>query len=188
MPEEPEYSFVHETDRLRYRGLYRADIDGPSVDWLKDGDVIRYNMYDFFPDTRNDFRAFVEMLQISEQHLVWAICEKEQNRHIGNIALFGINRIRQSAGFAILPGDRSCWHQDYGEEAARLIFRHGFRRAGLRKIYCETPESNAKMIQLAEKLGMTREALRREAFYDNDRFVDQVEFGILKNEFDPELT
>lgn len=176
-------SFMYETDKLQFRGLYRSDTDGPYVDWMSNAKTARRISQAGFPDTSDSLRAYIEQLQTSEQHLVWVIIDRKRNSHIGIIALQNINRVRLSAGFAVILGDETCWRQGHGEAACRLIFRHGFQRLGLQKIYGETSDDNAAMIGLATKLGMQREGLRREALYENGRFLDQIEFGILKQEF-----
>ena len=127
--------------------------------------------------------SYLEMLQTTENNIVWAIIDKDRDLHIGNISLQGINYKIQSAEFAILIGDRESWGKGFAEEAGKILLYHGFQQAGLRRIFCGTSENNVGMQKLALKLGMTQEGVRREALFENGQFVDLVEFGILKNEF-----
>ena len=103
--------------------------------------------------------------------------------HIGNIALQRIDRRSKNAEFAILIGDKKFWGRGYGEEAARLILDYGFKFLGLERIGAGTFSTNLGMRKLAKKLGMRREGLRRRAFLKNGKFVDIMEFGLLKKEF-----
>jgi RimJ/RimL family protein N-acetyltransferase len=43
------------------------------------------------------------------------------------------------------------------------------------------------MQRLAKKLGMLEEGCRRSYFYLDGRWVDMIEYGILQNEFNPEV-
>ncbi|NWF37930.1 GNAT family N-acetyltransferase [Mariprofundus sp. NF] len=181
-----EQAVISETDRLYFRGLCKADIDGPYLHWFNDQEVCRFNSHGVFPSTRQRLEEYIDMLQSSGSHLVWAVFLKEDHRHIGNISLQSIDRYNRCAEFAIIMGDRSCWGHGYAEEAARLLCSHGFNKVGLHRIHCGTSENNAGMIALATKLGMKQEGVRRQALFENGSFVDAVEFGLLKGELDPE--
>ncbi len=175
---------IYESTHLRFRGLCETDIEGPYLHWFDDQEVCRFNSHGRFPSTRKKMFAYIEMLQTSEIHLVWALIEKGSEAHIGNISLQSINTVNRSAEFAIIIGARSCWGKGYAYEAANILFSHGFRKLGLNRIQCGTSQHNIGMLRLAEKLGMTREGNRRLALFENGEFVDAVEFGLLKEEFD----
>lgn len=180
--------FIYETVRLRFRGLAPSDIDGPYAHWLDDQEVCRYSRHGNFPSTRGKLKAYIDMLQSTETQLVWAIVEKERNIHIGNIALQDVNLERRSADLTIMLGDKSCWGLGYSEEAARIMLLHGFRNIGLNRVTCGTSKNNSSMKKLAAKLGMKQEGIRREALFEEGKFVDMIEFGVLEREFNAELT
>ena len=177
-----EQSVIYETDRLYLRGLCKADIDGPYLHWFDDQEVCRFNSHGIFPSTRKRLESYIEMLQTSDTHLVWAILLKDGNKHIGNISLQSMDLRNRCAEFAIIMGDKSCWGHGYAEEAARVLFNHGFNKVGLHRIYCGTSENNAGMIALARKLGMQQEGIRRQALFENGAFVDAIEFGLVQGE------
>ena len=102
-------SFIYETDRLKFRGLCRSDIEGPYFHWLNDQEVCRYSTHGVFPSTLDKLSAYLDSLQTTDVHLVWAIIEKERGRHIGNITLQYINSVHMFAALSILIGDKSCW-------------------------------------------------------------------------------
>ena len=179
-------SVIYETERLLLRGLCKADIDGPYLHWFDDQEVCRFNSHGMFPSSRQRLESYIEMLQTSDTHLVWAVLLKEGRRHIGNISLQSIDRYNRCAEFAIIMGDRSCWGKGYAGEAARILCSHGFNRVGLHRIYCGTSENNAGMISLARKLGMKQEGVRRQALFENGSFVDAIEFGFVKGELNSE--
>src|SRR5690606_33880262 len=118
-----------------------------------------------------------------QNHVVLAIIETESGIHIGNVALQSINWVSRNAEFAILLGNKKYWGGGYGEEAAKLIVEYGFNRLNLHRIYCGTFHDNNGMIRLAGKLKMKEEGRRREGFFKDGRFVDVIEYGVLKSEY-----
>lgn len=174
---------LYETQRLKLRGLSRADIDGPYLGWFNDQEVCRYNSHGRFPATRDKMMAYLDMLQTSEQHLVLAVIDKVSGVHIGNISLQSIDLHNKTAEFAIIMGDRNYWGKGYAYEASRQLLEHGFLKLGLNRIYCGTSENNTGMRKLADKLGMQQEGCRRQAIFENGKFVDVIEFGILFEEY-----
>ena len=180
--------FIYETDRLGFRGLRHSDLDGPYAHWLNDQEVCRHLRHGGFPITNEKLKAYIDMLQITEANLVWAIVEKDRSTHVGNVALQDIDQVRRSADLAIILGDKNCWGLGYSEEAARVLLSHGFQKIGLHRVSCGTSKPNAGMRKLAERLGMKQEGVRRDAMFEEGQFVDMIEFGILKKEFDSEIS
>ena len=170
-------------EEIYLRPLIEADCDGPYPTWFNDPDVCRGNEHHVFPYTVEDAREYIENTSSSIQHLILAIICRVDDKHIGNIALDKIDYINSSAGLTIIIGDKSCWGRGYGKEAARLICDHGFLVLNLNRIACGTFEHNVKMRKLAEYLGMIEEGRRRNAVYKLGRYVDVVEYGVLKDEY-----
>lgn len=164
------------------RALEENDLEGNYVAWLNNADVCRYNSHHVFPYTRDAAKAYIQGASTSRTMLVLAIVLKKKDRHIGNISLQNINHLNQSAEFAILIGEKDCWGKGYSKEAALLVIKHGFNELNLNRIFCGTAADNAAMQKLAVSLGMTEEGRRREAMFKHGRFVDIMEYGILKGE------
>jgi RimJ/RimL family protein N-acetyltransferase len=111
--------------------------------------------------------------------IVWAICHI-QDGHIGNVALQNISPINQNAEFAIILGDRRHWCKGVGLLAGKAIFEHGFKKLNLRRTYCGVAATNTGMRKLALKLGMNEEGIRRQHLFLDGKWVDSVEYGILR--------
>ncbi|QNM98501.1 GNAT family N-acetyltransferase [Chitinimonas koreensis] len=169
--------------RLALRALCPADADGPYPGWLNDGQVCAGNSHGVWPYGREQARDFIARAATARDALTLAITLRSDGRHVGNVGLQGIHPIYRSAEFAILLGDRAAWGQGYGLEAARLIVAHGFAALNLHRIHCGTFADNAGMLALAARLGMREEGRRVEAAYKNGRFVDVIEFGLLRDQF-----
>ncbi len=167
--------------RVNLRPLEETDAKGAYVDWLNDAEVCHGNSHHVFPYSEEKASSFIRQSYSSES-LVLAITLKEENIHIGNIALQKIHPINRSAEFAILVGDKRFWGKGHGKEAGLLIIQHGFNQLNLRRIDCATFRNNEGMKRLALALGMKEEGVRKQAIYKNGEYLDVIEFGLLRNE------
>jgi len=165
------------------RALVETDSEGPYPTWFNDAEVCRENSHHIFPYRFEDAHAYIQEANRGPHHLVLAIICNKDDIHIGNIALDNINYINRTAELTIVIGDKSCWRKGYGKEAARLICDHGFLVLNLNRIACGTFDSNLAMRKLAEYLGMMEEGRRRQAVYKLGRYMDVIEYGVLKNEY-----
>jgi [ribosomal protein S5]-alanine N-acetyltransferase len=164
------------------RSLREEDVDGPYPGWFQDQQVCQYNRHGKFPKTKAYFRDYISSLD-REDRVVWAICH-ETDGHIGNVALEGISLINRTAEFAIILGDRRHWGKGVGVLAGRALVAHGFRKINLHRIHCGTAATNIGMQKLALALGMRQEGCRRSHLFLDGEWVDMLEFGVLREEFD----
>jgi len=171
-------------DRLYLRALVEADADGPYPNWFNDEDVCRGNSHHMFPYTPEAARAYIRQAGQTRESLVLAIILRDGDRHIGNIALQHIHLVYRSAEFSIVIGDKAAWGNGYSKDAGRLICDHGFRALNLHRIECGTFEDNEAMKRLALHLGMKEEGRRRQAAYRGGCYVDVVEYGVLRREYE----
>jgi RimJ/RimL family protein N-acetyltransferase len=169
--------------RIYLRALMDADCAGPYLEWFNDPEVCRLNGHHRFPYRHEDARAFVQRVNASREELVLAIVRSDDHRHIGNVALQQIDFVSRSAELAIVIGARDCWGQGYSKEAGRLLLEHAFFSLNLNRVYCGTLEHNVPMQRLAVHLGMREEGRRRHAVYKADRYLDVIEYGVLKGEY-----
>jgi RimJ/RimL family protein N-acetyltransferase len=170
--------------RVHLRALQESDARGLYPDWFNDEEVCRSNSHHVFPFTEKDALDYIRGEANGPRSLVLAVVIPPDGRHLGNIALEEIHPIYRSAEFAILMGERSAWGKGYAAEAAELLCAHGFGAMNLHRISCGTFADNEGMVRLAERLGMREEGRRRQAAFKAGRYVDVIEFGLLRNEFE----
>ena len=98
------------------------------------------------------------------------------------IAAAGIDEHNRMAhiGIELRPAFRG---RGLGVDAVRVVCRYGFALRGLHRLQPETLTDNRAMIAVAEKLGFTREGATRGSSWMNGRFMDDVIFGLLAEEF-----
>jgi [ribosomal protein S5]-alanine N-acetyltransferase len=164
------------------RGLREEDLDGPYSSWFEDQEVCRFNSHGKFAKNAEWFREFYRGLNREDQ-LVWAVCHRDDG-HVGNVSLQGISPINRNAEYAILIGNRQHWRRSVGLNASRTLLRHGFQKLNLERIYCGTAATNVGLQGLAAQLGMVEEGRRRKHLFLDGEWVDMVEFGVLRSEFE----
>ncbi len=166
------------------RPLEENDVNGNYPNWLNNNEICTGNSHHTFPNTKKATLEYIASVSNSKEVIVLAIIENITNRHIGNISLQNINLIYRSAEFSIIIGDKKYWGKGYGEEAARLLMKHGFDSLNLHRIYCGTFENNKGMQKLAEKLHMKLVGKQRQAAYKNGKYIDIFLYDVLRSEFE----
>lgn len=171
-------------ERIDLRPLVEADADGPYVAWFNDAETCRGNSHHVRPYSAADARAYIARVASAPDQLVLAIERRDDGRHIGNIALQAINPVYRTAELSIMVGERDAWGQGYASEAARLLCDHGFGALNLNRIACGTFAANTGMRRVAARLGMREEGVRRQAAFKDGAYVDVVEYGVLRAEYE----
>lgn len=113
-----------------------------------------------------------------------AITLRDTGELVGGIGLEGRpwETGRGWTGYWLAPRH---WHRGYGSEAASAVFRLAFRELGLHRIDAEVFEFNRRSARLLRRLGFRREGRRRAAVRRGGRWVDELQFGLLRDEFRP---
>lgn len=86
-----------------------------------------------------------------------AMCDKETDKHVGNIYLRHINWVSRHAELSIFIGDREERSKGYGQSAVRQLLAHAFGDLGLRKVYLTVLSDNGAAIHIYKKCGFTIE-------------------------------
>jgi [ribosomal protein S5]-alanine N-acetyltransferase len=173
-----------EAKRLYLRSLAETDAAEPYVSWFNDQEVCAGNSHHVFPYTSADAATYVAHARSTRDALILAIVLWEGHTHIGNIALQSIHSVHRTAEFAIVIGDKTAWGKGYAKESGRLLCDHGFSAMNLHRIGCGTFEDNLAMRRLASYLGMKEEGRRRQAVFKRGRYLDLIEYGVLRIEYE----
>ena len=169
--------------RVILRTLCIKDVKGPYVSWFNDEVVCRYNQHHVFAYDKSQAEEYIRKATASRSELVLAINTKRGAKHIGNIALQGIDLVSRNAMVSIVLGDKDYWGKGYAKEAMQLLLEHGFSQMNLHRICCGTAADNVTMQNLAISVGMKKEGRRREAAFKTGSYVDIIEYGLLKREY-----
>lgn len=149
--------------------------------WFSNQEVNRFNSHGLFPQSKDELNNFFQRCENDKSLLSFMVIEKKSNKHIGMISLQRIDWINRSAEFAVLIGEIDCWGKGYTTEACQELFKHGFMKLGLHRIWSATSILNKGMIRVFEKLGMIYEGTYKEGQFLHGNFEDVVAYAILKD-------
>lgn len=81
---------------------------------------------------------------------------------------------------------RDEWGNGYATEASTLLLDHAFGRLGVHRVRATAYETNPGSRRVLEKLGFAEEGRAREAAYADSKWVDQVMYGLIEDEWNSE--
>jgi ribosomal-protein-alanine N-acetyltransferase len=167
-------------EHIYLRGLEEADLSGDWFQWFNDSEVCRYNGHARFPNTAAGMREYFQKTQGSRSEIVLAIVLKDEDRHVGNVALQDVDWIARSAALSIIIGAGDLHGRGIGREAALLLRDYAFQRLNLRRLHCGTHADNQGMRRLALAMGMREEGRRIQAIFKDGAYHDIVEYGMVR--------
>jgi RimJ/RimL family protein N-acetyltransferase len=164
---------------LRY--LKKNDLNENYHSWFQNQITTEYSSHGKFSKSKKYYADQMIKLIDSKNNLTLAICKK--NKHLGNVSLSSFSNLNRSAEFSIIIGDSRYREKGLGFLVAKTVLKHGFEKLNLHRIYCGTSSNNKQMIKLAKKISMRLEGRKKKALFLNNKYVDQLDFAILKSEF-----
>lgn len=102
---------------------------------------------------------------------------------VGNIGLFGARPKDRCATVAIALG-REHIGRGYGTDAMHVIIDYGFREMGLHRIQLEVVPFNPAAIRAYAKAGFVEEGRRRDSFWHDGQWYDEVMMSVLDHEWE----
>jgi RimJ/RimL family protein N-acetyltransferase len=107
----------------------------------------------------------------------YAIERAEDRAHIGDVGVdLHENRMQAEIGFTLAPAYQG---RGYAAEAVRALLDDLFTVRGLHKVSAEADARNLASARLLERVGFTREGLRRSHTWIKNEWTDDLLYGIL---------
>ncbi len=103
---------------------------------------------------------------------------------IGQCALFQFDAVAQSCALGITIGDKGYWGRGYGGDAIRLLLDYAFRLRHLRRVYLTVNSTNARAIGAYRRCGFVEEGRLRQHVWSAGQYIDLVNMGILRDEWE----
>ncbi|MGA9531507.1 MAG: GNAT family N-acetyltransferase [Anaerolineales bacterium] len=173
---------VLETERLILRQPKLSDADDVFV-FSSDPVVQKYNAE---PTTERSEAEEIIRSYNSEyertEGVIWGITLSGVDTVIGMIGFhYWSVHNRATLGYDLA---HEFWGRGIGSEAARRVLRFGFGNMGLNRIEAPTIEDNHESVRLLEKLGFTREGIRREYTLEDDgEYHNSAMYALLLSEY-----
>ena len=173
------------TDRLVLRRLRAADAPVLSA-YRSDEDTARYQSWEP-PFTLARAEELIAQMAGADPDrpgwFQWAIELASERALIGDVGV-GLHDNRQQAdlGFTLAPGRRG---RGYATEAVRAVLDRLFDVQGVRRVSAECDARNLASARLLERVGFTREGLRRAHTLAKGEWTDDLLFGLLREDRRP---
>lgn len=119
----------------------------------------------------------------NSNNYMFGIVSLKYNTLIGNCGFKNIDHIRQCAEIGLFIGDTKNQNRGYGTETLNLLLNYGFNFLNLHNIMLEVFDFNTIAIHTYKKVGFKEIGKRREAYYLNGKFCDEIYMDILKEEY-----
>ncbi|PIH04125.1 GNAT family N-acetyltransferase [Clostridium combesii] len=102
-----------------------------------------------------------------------------------NVGILNLNSIHERNGtFSIgMQVDKDYRGKGYGTEAMRILLRYAFLERRLNKFNASVLDGNIGSTTMLKKLGCQQEGVRRQVVYTDGRYMDEILFGLTKDEF-----
>ncbi len=103
----------------------------------------------------------------------------------GAIAFERVNarsRIARLAGLATHPDFRG---RRVADDATRLFIRHLLCDLGFHRLELEIYAFNERALAVVERVGFTREGVKRKAYWRHGEWVDAMFFGLVEEDLEP---
>jgi RimJ/RimL family protein N-acetyltransferase len=110
------------------------------------------------------------------------VIETAAGEPIGAVALHVVSersRLCQLSRLMIVPRMRGA---GIGSQVVRLACQLAFGQGGMHRVQAEVYGDNSISQRLFERVGFTREGVRRRAYWRRDRWLDGVMYGLLEEE------
>lgn len=107
---------------------------------------------------------------------------RDRSTFVGSAVLFDVEFRNRSAevGYALAKGQ---WNRGYATEAVGRLVRWAFDSLHLRRLDATVFAANVPSRQVLRKVGFRREGRRREASRLGNVWVDDLHYGLLRDEF-----
>ena len=120
-----------------------------------------------------------QVLASRDEQPAWAMVL--EGKVVGGVGLrIDTEHATAALGYAIA---RIHWGRGLVVEAARAVIDWSFGERGLAKVYAFADARNTQSLRVMEKLGMTREGMLRSHRTIRDERVDDVYYGLLREEW-----
>lgn len=172
-----------ETERLQLRPL---NINDKQAIFSYRADTEANKFQGWIPKTLADVKEFIgKIAPTFNQNETWfqlAVIEKETGLLIGDIGIhfMGTENLQVELGYTIAKEKQGS---GYATEALKAIIDYLFTTLQKHRITASADPQNIPSIKVLEKLGFRKEAHFIESYYQNEKWLDDVLYAMLKKEW-----
>ena len=169
-------------DNVALRRPRPDDLPGV-VRWYRDPEIARLTRYQTRQMSQAEIERFFQARMLAPDALAYTIVELPRWRQIGFTTFSALDPDNGSVMFHITIGERDAWGRGLGTETASLMLSHAFERLALHRVGLTVFSYNMRAIRSYEKAGFRIEGRLRDAIMRDGRYFDEVQMGVLANEW-----
>lgn len=128
-------------------------------------------------------REWIEK-NLKNNDLNFAIVNLENDELIGNCGIMNVSYKNRIGEVGIFIGEENNRSKGYGTEALKLLLDFGFNYLNLNNIMLGVKSFNERAIACYKKVGFKECGRRRESYFLNGKYYDDVCMDILAREFE----
>jgi RimJ/RimL family protein N-acetyltransferase len=151
--------------------------------WYRDPELARLTRYQTRPMTHAEVERFFQVRMMAHDALAYSIVELPDWRLVGFTTFSSLDPDNGSVLFHITIGEHDAWGRGLGTEATELMVGHAFERLMLHRVGLTVFSYNIRAIRAYEKAGFRVEGRLRDAIQRDGRYFDEVQMGILADEW-----
>jgi RimJ/RimL family protein N-acetyltransferase len=107
-------------------------------------------------------------------------------KYIGSCGLFDFDTFARTCRLGIGIGDPDYRGQGYGRDALRVVLDYAFQLRNVRKVWLDVNGNNERAIRAYRACGFVEEGRLREHVWSNGDYIDLVQMGLLRSEWEAE--
>ena len=177
------YNKYIESDKIFLREVRESDVTDEYYNWINDPGINQFLETRFFPRSKENILEFIKKMDGNPDEILFAICDKENKKHLGNIKLGPINWIHRKGDISLLIGDKSYWGKGIATESINLVVNFAFKSLNLHKVCAGYYDSNTGSAKAFEKCGFKVEGKYKEEYFVNGKYEDIIKIGLINNRF-----
>lgn len=167
-------------------GVYLDTIEKAEMarDWRND-----YTINCFFRQTglisEKHHEKWLEDIESSNTRM-FSIADIETDYYFGVCGLTSIDFIHRKAEiscYSVPHSSDNKKNEDHEYNAIKTITHFGFNELNINRIWAETFETHKNHLDILDYLGFKREAVLRESYYKNGRYLNSVIHSMLKKDW-----
>jgi ribosomal-protein-alanine N-acetyltransferase len=179
----PDDIFIN-TERLILRPI--SESDAPDIyNNVKEYDIAKWTINIPHPYPKDGAIKFIKQTkELMKKGLSYelAIQIKSTKEVVGVISLMKVDRRHKNAeiGYWVV---KKFWNRGIATEAASKVMEFGFQVLNLERIYAKCFHNNEVSRKVMEKVGMKLEGKFRHEVFKENKFIDTLYYGILKEDW-----
>ncbi len=165
--------------QIYLREVRMSDANENYYKWLNNPEINLYLESRYVPQSLESISNYVKNRDGKQDEVFFAICWRNNSKHIGNIKLGPVNWIHRRADIGLLIGEKDYWKKGVATEAIQLVADYAKRVLNLHKITASCHSTNVGSIKSFQKVGFETEGKRKKHSFVNGEYIDTVFLGLL---------